>query len=81
MRVLVEGEAEPGNQEGDGEHDADVKQVDETVEWIPRGIFDTAMAAQSCAAIHGPVPGGIDGPSCVVVGTCAASACGVGAGI
>jgi hypothetical protein len=48
----VERQAEAGDQERDGEHDADVEQVDQAFERVSGGVFDTAVAAESRAAIH-----------------------------
>jgi len=81
MGVLVERQAEPGNQKRNGQDDADVEQIDETVEWVPCCVFDAVVAAESCATGHGSVTGGIGGLSCVVLGTRAESTCGIGEGI
>jgi hypothetical protein len=48
----VERQAEPGDQERDGQDDADVEQVDEAVERVSGGVFDAAVATESGAAGH-----------------------------
>ena len=57
--MLVERQAEPGDQERDGENDADVEQVDEAVEWVSDGVFEAAVATKSRTSIHRSILGGI----------------------
>jgi hypothetical protein len=45
MAVAVERQAEPGDQERDSQHYADVEQVDEAVERVSRGVVEMRVSA------------------------------------
>src|ERR1700722_3526848 len=74
--ALVERQAQAGDQERDGQHDADVEQVDEAFERISGGVFDVAVTTQTGATSHVSFSIGIGGLPGVVARACTECATG-----
>ena len=53
--VLIERQTQARDQERDGQHDANVEQVDESFERVSGCVFDVSVTTQTGAAAHVPL--------------------------